>query len=64
MNTLARACCLLLLMMIVACARAPEQLLREAEAALEARRYEDARRLALAARDGATAVRERAKRSQ
>ena len=37
-----------------------ERMLREAEAALEARRYDDARRLAEAAREGATAVRERA----
>lgn len=41
---------------------AAERMLREAEAALEARRYDDARRLADAARDGATAVRERATR--
>lgn len=39
---------------------AAEQLLRDAEAALEARRYDDARSLASAARDGATAVREQA----
>jgi len=41
---------------------AAEKLLRDAEAALEAHRYDDARRLASAARDGATAVRERASR--
>ncbi len=41
---------------------AAEKLLREAEAALEAHRYDDARRLASGARDGATAVRERASR--
>lgn len=38
------------------------KLLREAEAALEAHRYDDAARLASAARDGATEVRERASR--